>query len=153
MYAKPICPYCGKPAVLVTGSAAAENGRARKFWDCKPCGAYVGTHQEGVNALVKLADGGYERMRSDGSIPLGTLANADLRRLRFRVHQLFDGLWREEPEAWRSRARRDAYAWLASRLHIPREDCHIAQFDTSLCHQAIQILNSRKEAKNVPLFG
>lgn len=62
---KVVCDYCGADAKLVTGDVIYPHRhdlRARRFWQCVPCDAYVGTHANSLNHH-----------------PLGRLANAELR--------------------------------------------------------------------------
>ena len=116
------CPYCNKPAAQVTGKEIYSHrpDLAKKvFWQCAPCGAYVGCHEPGK---------GY----GDGTRPLGRLANAELRAAKMSVHQLFDPMWRDG-----AMTRRQAYKWLANRMGIRVDDCHVGEFDVKQCHEAI----------------
>jgi len=75
-------PYCRAAALLVSGAVLyphREDLAELKFWQCEPCKAYVGCHRAGVG-------------HGDGSKPLGTLANEELRRARNRAHAAFDPL-------------------------------------------------------------
>lgn len=74
------CPYCGQQASLVSGKEIypyRPDLHDRMFWLCRPCDAYVGTHKN-----------------SKRHVPLGLLANADLRWARMRAHAVFDGYWK-----------------------------------------------------------
>lgn len=123
----PRCPYCSNAAVLADG-ATIYPGRIDlkdlKFWWCEPCDAYVGCHKPNK---------GY----GDGTRPLGTLANGELRKYRMKVHLEFDALWNTKEE------RKAAYKWLAAELQIPPDKCHIAMFDAAQCEKVYFIL-SRK---------
>jgi hypothetical protein len=119
----PVCPYCNSAALLVGGDAIYPHRpdlRQLKFWQCAPCDAYVGCHKPGANV-----DG----VRSDGTIPLGRLANAELRKAKQGAHAAFDPLWRN---GWFN-SRRAAYAWLGNVLGISDEECHIGMFDIAQC--------------------
>lgn len=62
----PLCPYCNQDSKLVTGAKIyphLPHLHARWFYQCAPCAAYVGCHP-------------------DSTLPLGRLANAELRRAR-----------------------------------------------------------------------
>lgn len=64
--------------------------------------------------------------------PLGTMADSYTRRLRKKAHHAFDRLWRNG-----RMTRSDAYTWLAKRLGIPRDQCHIGLFDAAQCQRVI----------------
>lgn len=73
-----ICPYCGNKAEWVSN----EEVYGRRFGEkshmmyiCRPCDARVGCHQNSKK-------------------PFGTMANAQLRAWRMRVHREIDYLWK-----------------------------------------------------------
>lgn len=121
-----LCCYCEKPAELVTGETLypfRPELHELLFWRCAPCLAWVGVHR------------GTET-------PLGHLANAPLRSMRNRAHQVFDPLWRIKMELTgisKSQARGRAYTWLAEQMVMPTEDCHIALFGEAECWRTIEI--------------
>lgn len=133
-----MCPYCQQPAQLATG---AEIYRHRPdlaklcFWACFPCGAYVGCHKLG--AWIWKAG---KKVVSDGTIPLGRLANAELRQAKQAAHAAFDPTWKD-----RGQPRRTAYAWLAHKLGIPVDDCHIGEFDVERCRRVVAIVKEEDE--------
>lgn len=113
----PLCQYCGKFSELVTGETIYPHRPdlfAKKFFRCTPCDAYVGTHAR-------------------TGLPLGTLANASLRKLRNKAHQVFDPTWQN----WDKHARTAAYSRLARFLEIPVSECHIAMFTELQCQRVI----------------
>ena len=122
-----ICPYCDQKAELVQGYVLYPHRQDlfdKKFYFCRQCSAYVGCHP-----------GTQE--------PLGTLANAELRSIRSQVHKVFDLIWKS-----RKKTRRQAYQWLADKLKIKNENCHIALFDIDMCEKAIEFIEqftSKKE--------
>lgn len=129
MQIPPRCPYCGSWAKLVGGDVIYPHRpdlKPKQFWQCSPCDAYVGCHAPG---------NGY----GDGTRPLGTLANAELRRARNSVHRLLDTAWMVSND--RRAARRRVYADLAAHLGIPVDDCHVACFDLGQCDRAIDYIN------------
>jgi hypothetical protein len=117
----PRCPYCGMKARFYTSSAefylsGVDYG---PLWACLGCKAWVGCHP-GTNR------------------PLGRLADAPLRRAKQAAHRAIDRLWQHGPMR-----RSEAYAWLASRLHIPAEACHIGMFDLDQCRATVQACRDR----------
>ena len=127
----PICPYCGMASLLVGGDAIYPHRpdlSTLKFWQCAPCDAYVGCHKPGANV-----DG----VRSDGTLSLGRLANAELRKAKQDAHAAFDPLWRNGCFG----SRRGAYTWLAKKLGINYKACHIGMFDIAQCHSVIKYCN------------
>ncbi|WP_447879797.1 zinc-finger-containing protein [Serratia fonticola] len=120
-----ICDYCGNPAYLVTGAEIYPHRPDLKrlsFWSCSPCSAYVGCHKD-----------------SD-AVPLGRLANAELRRAKNRAHAAFDPIWKEK-----RKSRSKAYSWLAHQLKIQPKDCHIGMFDIEMCDRVIAVCEQLKE--------
>ena len=109
----------------------AYRGRSygRRAYYCEGCDASVGCHV-------------------GSTVPLGTMANAELRQLRAKVHAVFDPVWQavlrrrqqNDPGYSKSKARRDCYARLAQRMGIAVKDCHIANFDSIQCRQAIELI-------------
>lgn len=136
----PACPYCGERAQLVTGSHVYPHRPdlyQLKFWACDPCSAHVGCHKTG--AWTHDAQG--ERIFSDGTLPLGRLANAELRKAKQRVHEAFDPLWQDASQ--RTAARLAAYAWLAQEMGLTAAQCHIGCFDVEQCEQAALLADAR----------
>lgn len=128
MLAKAIpCPYCIHPAPLVSGKAVYPHRCdlwSKKFYHCVPCGAWVGCHPPHIPGM----GGG----QGDGTVPLGRLANAELRAAKQAAHAAFDPLWKHGPLK-----RREAYAWLAQQLGIRASECHIGQFDVDQCRAVV----------------
>lgn len=130
------CQYCGQAAELTTGHEI-YGGRADlshlKFWKCDPCNAWVGchkrddwTHQDGRS------------VRSDGTLPMGVLANGELRAAKQRAHSAFDPLWREG-----AMTRANAYAWLKKETNF--DDAHIGGCTVAQCRIVCEVsLRKRK---------
>jgi len=132
----PMCPYCSRPARMVLGSALYQRRTdlaERLFWACKPCDAWVGCHTKGSYEIV---DG--QRVDHDGTEPLGTLANFELRTLRGKAHTAFDWIWRS-----RVMPRQAAYAWLSKELGVPVPQCHIAMLPAELCRRVVALMAER----------
>jgi hypothetical protein len=132
----PTCPYCTKPATLTTGAAIYPHRpdlSEKKFWRCVACRAYVGCHRHNARVFV----GGTYAI-SDGTLPLGRLANAELRKTKQAAHAAFDPLWRSG-----DMSRAMAYGWLSDKLGIPYEQCHIGMFDIDQCKAVIAAVKER----------
>jgi hypothetical protein len=122
-----ICPYCGKKAEFKTGReiyAGRGSWDGKKFWVCEPCNAWVGCHDRNKR---------YGRV---GDEPLGRLANKELREAKMKAHLAFDPIWKEK-----SMKRKEAYAWLAKKLGIPAEECHIGMFDVDMCREVVIVMS------------
>ena len=130
-----ICPYCSS-TVELTNSRKLYARDYGFVWLCKSypeCDAYVGCHQ------------GTQK-------PLGTPANAELRKFRNLAHLSFDTLWRRkqkkllrETKQYREKsntkylARSSGYKWLSETLNVEFEKCHIGMFDIEKCKQVISV--------------
>lgn len=124
---KVICPYCRKPAKLVTGAVLYPHRydlQERRFWRCAPCDAWVGTHRD-----------------SPKHAPLGRLANAELRAAKQRAHAAFDPLWKAKmrrDSVSKGNARAAGYKWLAEQLGVKASQCHIGMFDVETCERVVE---------------
>lgn len=114
------CPYCRKLAVLISSKFiyGCDHGMV---WACLDCDAYVGTHK-----------GGSRHLR-----PLGSLANKELRGLRALAHKHFDALWQDG-----LMSRQEAYKLLRKKMHLNRQQAHIAKFSVEQCLQLLEILRA-----------
>lgn len=88
---------------------------------CRECRAWVGCHP------------GTDK-------PLGRLANKELRDLKIKAHDAFDRVWKDKDTS-----RRKAYAWLAEKLKVPPEYCHIGMFNENTCQKVIEICKNKTE--------
>ncbi|MBD1389421.1 hypothetical protein IC617_08280 [Neiella sp. HB171785] len=109
------CPYCNGKAHL-KDSAQLYGGRSFGLaYICenhgKGCDSYVGIHQ-------------------DDHMPLGRLANSELRKAKQRCHQVFDPIWKQN-----LLPRNKAYARIAEQMQIARSECHIGALDERLAQQ------------------
>ena len=117
-----LCPYCNSPPQLVSGAERYPNhpeAHRRLFYVCTDCDASVGCHP-------------------GSRTPLGTLADAPLRKVRQIAHEALAKLTTE-----RSLSRGEAYRWLADAMGRPPRDCHIAQFDLDLCAAASAAIDNK----------
>jgi hypothetical protein len=120
---KVTCPYCQGTATKVKGSTIYRNNPEfanNDYFQCKPCGAHIGTYPDGR--------------------PRGGLATAELRWHRREAHRVFDPFWIGEVNYTRT----EAYAALADALHIPFADCHISEFDLETCKRVIEICTAKE---------
>ena len=118
---KPICPECGKQGRLVDSKIVYSQSYGWIWYcNCVEGGIYVGCHR-------------------DGTLPLGTMANESLRKLRKQAHAAIDPVWKDG-----SMTRTEVYGWLASRMSISVEECHIAMFDEEQCEMALRLARYKR---------
>lgn len=118
------CPYCGsrallRPASVVYGEKAADP--AAPYYVCArfpACDAYVAAHKKNC-------------------LPMGTLANSELRRKRIQAHAALDRLWESG-----LMSKKQAYLWIQVELGLPEQEAHIGRFSTFRCEQVIQLCGS-----------
>lgn len=114
-----ICDYCKNPALRVTGREHYPHRPDlydKIIYSCKPCNASVGCHP------------GTDK-------PLGRLADPKLKRAKMAAHRAFDPLWKGG-----SMRRGEAYRWLAEKLSLSSEECHIGMFDETMCRRVILVV-------------
>lgn len=116
------CPYCSGSVELVRNDTIY--GRAYGDWPyaylCRACDAFVGLHPE-------------------TDLPLGTLANRELREARKRSKSLWQAITR-----MKQLNRNDAYRWLAERMGIAKQDCHFGHFDLERCQKAFTVCQQER---------
>ena len=115
-----ICDYCGMPAHFVDSSLIYGRSYGMVYY-CPDCRAWVGVHK-------------------GTDIPLGRLADEELRKYKKLAHAAFDPIWRRGLST-----RRKAYSWLSEQMGIPEEKTHIGMFDVEQCKQAIALCKKRTE--------
>ena len=118
MSGNPICPYCGDVSTLVKGDVVYPKHphlHHKYFYLCSPCNAYVGCHP-------------------NTTVPLGRLANAELRRYKLLSHNAFDKLWKSG-----TYTRSNAYKLLGEKMGLVASECHIGMFTIQQCKQVIAI--------------
>jgi len=125
------CRYCGNDVILTSNAEiyGKEYGNG-KCYLCRSCRAYVGVHTGTV-------------------IPLGTLADKNLRNLRNNAHMLFDKLWKGQT---RKMTRYDAYRWLSNKMNIKIEETHIGWFDEEQCKKIINLLGDKTNDRNLERY-
>ena len=122
------CPYCGSRVVYRSADGIyRDNSRNAMLYVCSRyprCDAYVRVH-EGTN------------------IPVGSLANHELRTLRRTAHYYFDQLHESG-----MMSKQDAYQWLADLICAPLSEAHIGYLGEYYCKQVIEhskkLLDGRK---------
>jgi hypothetical protein len=121
------CPYCDGQVIFTSNAAiyGREYGGGRCY-KCTCCDAYVGTHGQ-------------------SNIPLGRLANRELRELKKECHALFDPVWKKNKNI----NREHAYGRLANKLDISINECHFGWFDKEMLLRAKTILLIPKWYKGV----
>lgn len=115
------CPYCGayaqlRPATALGKVSSAYSGK--RFYVCSRypfCDAYVEAH------------------RASG-LPMGTLADKQLRRKRRDAHVALERLWEQG-----CMTKAEAYRWMQTQLGVPEQDAHIAKFSEYRCDQVIRM--------------
>ena len=116
------CPYCGakatlRPSSAVYGDAAKTDGYLYVCDRYPKCDSYVGAHKK-----TKL--------------PMGILANGDLRNKRIQAHKAFDWMWKSGlMTKWQ------AYKWMQGKLDLSDEQAHIAMFSEYMCDRLIAECN------------
>lgn len=116
------CPYCGamavkRPATYIFGDKA---NTYEYYYVCShfpSCNTYVAAHEK-------------------TGLPMGTLANGDLRNWRIRAHKALDKIWQNG-----YMTKDQAYKWLQAKLDLPESETHIAKFGEYRCKQTITLCN------------
>lgn len=67
-------------------------------------------------------------------LPMGTLANGDLRNKRIQAHKAFDWLWKSG-----LMTKRQAYKWMQAKLALSEDQAHIAKYSEYMCDVLIAL--------------
>lgn len=130
------CPYCGSSVVFRSADGIyQDNSRGMMLYVCShypQCDAYVRTH-------------------AGTKIPVGSMANHELRSLRKTAHHYFDQLHKSG-----FMTKDDAYFWLASIIDAPMSQAHIGYLSEYYCKQVIEkskeyLETCRNKRKNINL--
>lgn len=103
------CPECGARMVL-------RDSRFGLFYGCVSyprCKATHGAH------------------KATGR-PLGIPADGPTKLERMATHDLFDRLWKGDAPRFR---RHEAYAWMAARMDLEKDEAHIGRFGVEQCQR------------------
>lgn len=115
------CRYCGPRTPVFLGHHEEVYGHGRSYGDwpyvylCENCGAYVGVH-------------------ANTDLPLGTLADKQLRESRKVNKRAFQSLL--SIMAMDGVNRTQVYEWLAEKMEIPASECHWGWFEFEQCEVA-----------------
>ena len=114
---KVYCPYCRKEAPWVENKEVygKNYGKSYMCYYCKDCDAYVGCHK-------------------NTRIPLGTMANHELREWRKKTHKVIDPLWKHN-----GMKRPEVYLMLDK--HFGRQ-IHIGNSDIKTCQEIINLYSN-----------
>ena len=109
-----ICPYCGNEAhleefLIIYGQSWGPVWMCEKYPDCD---AWIACHPR-------------------TTLPLGALANKELREMRKKAHACFDFVWINK-----LMSRKEAYKELSKRLNL--SEIHIGESDISVCIKIIE---------------
>ena len=116
------CPYCGSPVIYRSADGIyRDNSRGTMLYVCS-------NYQE-CDAYVHVNTGTY--------IPVGSMANHELRTLRRTAHHYFDQLYESG-----YMSKQDAYQWLADLIMAPLSEALIGYLGEYYCKQVIE--ESRK---------
>lgn len=130
MKIKIICPYCKKRAKLTDSSVIYDGISYGMVYLCvgyPKCDAYVGVHSNSKRAM-----------------PLGRMANKELREAKKELHRVFDKFWKEY-----GYTRNRAYKLLSKIMKISYRKCHIGYFDLNKCEQAYNSILKHYEKENI----
>ena len=123
------CPYCHAPAQLRPASSIYgihTKDRTAKLYVCSrypACDAYVAAHK-------------------DTLLPMGTLADRNLRRKRMEAHSALNRLISSG-----LMNRKQAYRWLQIQLGLPESETHIAKFSELRCQKVISLCRAFARAQ------
>lgn len=115
------CPYCHanatlRPASTVYGQNKRSQGKYLYVCDRWPaCDAYVSAH-------------------AHSHLPMGTLANGNLRHKRILAHRALQQLCEN-----RHMGKREVYIWLQAKLGLSEHQAHIGQFSDWMCDEVIRL--------------
>lgn len=135
----PDCDYCGAPATLARMGDEPYPYRDDHgpLWICVPCQAWIGIFA-----------------RSTRHVPLGRLADAQLRDLKVKLHAALEPLVqakvrRDGCNVFEARSK--GMKWLAQAIGVEPDKCSIHTLDAEQCERAIAIVEAfEKERGNHP---
>jgi hypothetical protein len=137
---QPLCDYCGSKALLARAGDDTYPYRENHgpLWICVPCQAWIGIFPRSVR-----------------NVPLGRLANEQLRQLKPQVHAALEPLVaakvrRDSCNVYEARSK--AFQWLAGELGIDPKRCQLNHLDPDQCRRALEViarfLDSRRPGRD-----
>lgn len=117
------CPYCNSKVIIEDSIKIYKNKSYGYVYMCAnypKCNAYVGCH-------------------GNTQVPMGTVANMELRNLRHEAHKYFDQLWQRKNKKGFVNARFLGYQWLSKKLKLPMKKTHIGMFDQYQTKKVIEL--------------
>lgn len=113
------CNSCNSIDIFLTSAGAWYQrefpGSNVLMYVCRSCDASVQCHANSV-------------------IPLGMMADKPTRTMRQKAHSVFDAAWQKT-----KLTRNEAYEWLARKMNLTRNECHIGMFDKYQCSSVIDL--------------
>lgn len=111
------CPYCGAPVVYRSADGIYRNNKGAMLYVCShypDCDSYV-------------------RVHTGTKLPVGSMANRELRALRRTAHFYFDQLYQSG-----LMTKQEAYQWMANLIGAPLSQAHIGYLREYYCTQIIE---------------
>lgn len=121
------CPYCGGTVVFRSADGIYRDNSNETM-------LYVCSHYPECDAYV--------RVHAGTKIPMGTMADHNLRTLRIATHKQFDKLHTSG-----IMTRQEAYMWLANIISAPLSQAHIGYLGEYYCNLVLQASNRLLKAK------
>lgn len=114
-----ICPRCNKEAPWVENKEkyGRNFGKSYMCYFCKPCGTYVGCHNNTRN-------------------PLGTMTDKYGLDMRRKAHYYFDAIWKRKNARF---TRKQAYQLLRDKFG---KEVHIGESNPEMCKEIISLVNN-----------
>ena len=112
------CPYCGSPVIFRSADGIYKDNKDGTM-------LYVCSHYPECDAYV--------RVRPGTRIPMGTMADGNLRSLRIATHRQFDKLHKLG-----FMTREEAYMWLAHISDAPLSQAQIGYLREYYCNLVMQ---------------
>ena len=112
------CPYCGGTVQYRSADGIYQDNQ-------KGTMLYVCSHYPECDAYV--------RVHAGTKIPVGSMANHELRALRRSAHEYFDQLFKSG-----YMTKEDAYLWLAELISAPLSQAHIGYLGEYYCRLVIE---------------